>query len=109
MPISPAQIARIRQLDEGRTPGTWLYEVAESDFEIMADGKHNRHVAITTAGCNAAFIAASANAIIPALDEIERLREALCATEEAIMLNKIGHALRILAAALAPSPAEEGV
>ena len=73
--ITAEQIARIRQLDADRTPGPWLWEVAESDFEIMVDDKHNRHIAITTAGCNAAFIVAAANAIAPALDEIERLRQ----------------------------------
>jgi hypothetical protein len=81
--ITAAQIARLRQLDAGRTWGIFTFESRDGydndGMECMhdivsIDGNECLDILDTSdEGC-VAFLVAIANAIRPALDEIERLR-----------------------------------
>jgi hypothetical protein len=97
MPITPEQIATLRQLDAKRTPGPWR-EVDGGRGRVLICVDDEQAIIECYARCfskthyparvNRAFIVAAATAIIPALDEIERLRQALT-TLDSICGNEI--------------------
>jgi hypothetical protein len=97
MPITPEQIATLRQLDAGRTRGVLTFESrdgydndgCECMHDIVSiDGKEYLDVLDTSdEGC-VPFLVAAANTLIPALDEIERLRQAVASVIDAVEMTK---------------------
>ena len=87
-PLTPEQIAELRAIEAKATPGPWCQHLVsdtcvigedrstiaetwphggiDDDFDFAEDVDQHEH--------NAAFIVAACNTIIPALDEIDRLR-----------------------------------